>query len=122
MTNTATQRPATRQTVTAGQVVIGPDRHHADGTGRRPWLVLQVSGDQAYVAELTHSPQGAWVTDELPTAAHDHSYLALVDWRTGEWMPRWVPTATLDRYRRQLSRRSREAALDAAAQAYARRR
>lgn len=123
MTNQATQRPAAAITgITAGQVVIGPDRHHSDGSGRRPWIVQQVHGDMAYVAELTHSRQGTWVTDELPTAGHRLSYLALTDWRTGEWMPQWVPTAILSSYRRQLTTRTREAALDAVAVAYARRR
>ena len=122
MTNAATARPASHRVLTQGQVVVGPDRYHDDGSGRRPYMVLQVHGDMAYVAELTHTRQGEWSTTELPTRDRSHSYLALVDFHTREWLPRWVPAHTCDRYRRQLSRPVREAALDAAARAYGHRR
>ena len=117
MANAALDRPAGRSALVAGQVVIGPDRYHEDGSGRRPYLVLQVAGDQAYVVEFSHSPQGDWVTDELGGG----SYLALWDFRSGEWLGRWVAVAHCDRYRRQLSGPSRESALDYCAGQFARR-
>ena len=98
----------------AGQVVIAYDMHH-EGRRRRPHLIYEVDGDWAYVAELTHTPQGEWATDELGGG----TFLALWDFRTREWMPRWVHTSTLDRYGVQLTDRTREAALDAIAKGLA---
>ena len=100
----------TNTTTTAnyvGQVVWATDRHHR---GRRPHLVVAMQGDALYLAELTHSPQGAWTTDELPSRRTTDSYLALTDWRTGEWMPTWH-RGPLQPYRRQLSERTADQAV-----------
>ena len=104
MTNAATARPArTTTTHYVGMVVIADDQRHTDTDGR-PHLVVDVRGDQLLLAELTHTEQGQWRTDLLPTAAHDYSYLMLVHWRSGEWLPEWHHAATTRRYGRQLPR------------------
>lgn len=117
MTNAAFARPAaTRSALVAGQVVVGPDRHHDDGSGRRPYLILQIADGMAYVIEFSHSRQGQWMTDELGGG----SYLATRDFRTGQWMGQWVPSSICDRYSRQLTTPTRESALDYCATQFAR--
>jgi hypothetical protein len=106
-----------------GQIIIAADSHHRDDpsyTGRRPHIILQIHGDQLYIAELSHTRQGEWKTDELATSRHTWSYLALTDFRTGEWRPAWISASQTDGYYRQLSESTREAALDIAAKTYRR--
>ena len=102
MTNAALTRPSRRPAYRVGQTVVAPDRYHTDMTQRRPHLVVAVRGDEVQVAEWTHTPQGTWRTTQLPSRGHDHSYLALRDFRTGRSLLRWVPAAEVDGYRRQL--------------------
>ena len=104
------RRPPVRPTVRfPGQVVIAPDRYHP--LKLRPYLIYEVDGDMAYVAELSHSQQGVWNTSELGGG----TYLALRHFSNGDWLPHWISLQGLTSYAYQLSEEAREGALDAIA-------
>ena len=99
----------------AGQVIIAGDRYHAASgtyTGGRPHLVMaEPENGQLYVVEWSHTPQGNWSTDELPSRHHDQSYLVTRHFRSGKWLGRWIDERQAQSYRRQLSAGARTEAL-----------
>lgn len=111
MTSTATAALArTKPAYAPGTLVLATDRHHgADGdyTGSRPHLIMASEPGRYYLIELSHTAQGTWRTDELPTEtatrSYRWSYLATRHFRTGEWMGRWYDASDCRRWGRQLS-------------------